>query len=589
MAKTKVINLLPPYQFQREIEFDNHRFRVVACGRRWGKTLLAMRESFRTIVERYMATKKSQRGWVVAPTFPLVREDWLTAEVLLKDAITNKRETLMRMDFKPFGFLEFKSADRGPDGLIGAGLDCCVVDEASRVSRESWEQGLRPALSDKLGKCIFISTPKGRNWFYELWLKGQVDNDEIKSWKHDTFSNPFFPVEEAEAIKNTTPELIYRQEYLADFLEDTASVFKNIETCLRGELEGNINSVEDETIHQWEVYCLDKNTGEILWEKTAHEGVPRVKRHPMSTHANSTPATDGQYVIAFFGSEGLYCYDMHGELVWKKDFGVLNSAFFSVPTAEWGFASSPVIHDGVVVVQCDALNTAFLAALDIRTGTELWRTSRDDYPTWSTPTIHVGDLKTQVIVNGFKHLGGYDFHTGEEIWKIVGGGDIPIPTPVVAENMVYINSAHGRMSPIYAVRLDAQGDISLIDDETSNEKIVWSVSRGGAYIPTPLIYRDYLYNLNWNGSLNCFHAKTGEEIYREQLGRMTAFAASGVAADGKLYFADQEGNVYVVRAGPDFEILATNVMNDEILATPAISDGRLYFRTHHYLIAVAEK
>ena len=358
---------------------------------------------------------------------------------------------------------------------------------------------------------------------------------------------------------------------------------------LQTELEGNINSVEDETIHQWEVYCLDKNTGEILWEKTAHEGVPRVKRHPMSTHANSTPATDGQYVIAFFGSEGLYCYDMHGELVWKKDFGVLNSAFFSVPTAEWGFASSPVIHDGVVVVQCDALNTAFLAALDIRTGTELWRTSRDDYPTWSTPTIHVGDLKTQVIVNGFKHLGGYDFHTGEEIWKIVGGGDIPIPTPVVAENMVYINSAHGRMSPIYAVRLDAQGDISLIDDETSNEKIVWSVSRGGAYIPTPLIYRDYLYNLNWNGSLNCFHAKTGEEIYREQLGRMTAFAASGVAADGKLYFADQEGNVYVVRAGPDFEILATNVMNDEILATPAISDGRLYFRTHHYLIAVAEK
>jgi len=358
---------------------------------------------------------------------------------------------------------------------------------------------------------------------------------------------------------------------------------------LKTGLYGNINPVEDDAVYQWKVYCLDKKTGKILWEKTAHEGVPKVKRHPMATHANSTAATDGFYVVAFFGSEGLFCYDLDGELVWKKDFGVLNSAYFSVPDAQWGFASSPVIHDGVVVVQCDALNTAFLAALDIKTGKELWRTPREDYPTWSTPTIYVGERHTQVIVNGFKHIGGYDFQTGKEIWKIDGGGDIPIPTPVVADNLVYINSAHGRMSPIYAVQLDAQGDISLKDEATSNDKIVWSVRRGGAYIQTPLIYRDYLYNLNWNGSLGCFHAKTGEQIYREPLGKMEAFAASGVAADGKLYFSSQEGKIYVVKAGPNFEILATNSMNDENLATPAISEGKLYFRTHHYLFAIAEK
>lgn len=369
----------------------------------------------------------------------------------------------------------------------------------------------------------------------------------------------------------------------------TTALSENENPELKTGLYGSINPVEGETSHQWKVYCLDKKTGKILWETTAHEGVPKVKRHPMATHANSTAATDGSYVVAFFGSEGLFCYDLDGTLVWKKDFGVLNSAFFSVPDAQWGFASSPVIHLGVVVVQCDALNTAFLAALDIKTGKELWRTPREDYPTWSTPTIYVGEGGTQIIVNGFKHIGGYDFQTGKEIWKIDGGGDIPIPTPVVADHIVYINSAHGRMSPIYAIKLDAEGDISLLDETTSNDSIVWSVRRGGAYIQTPLIYGEYLYNLNWNGSLGCFNAKTGEQIYREQLGKMTSFAASGVAADGKLYFSSQEGDVYVVKAGPDFELLATNLMNEKNLATPAISDGKLYFRTHHHLVAVADK
>jgi len=390
--------------------------------------------------------------------------------------------------------------------------------------------------------------------------------------------------------KTTIPGLAHSSPVIwGDRIFITTAISGNENPELQTELAGNIDPVEDETVHQWKVYCLDKNTGEIIWEKTAHEGIPRIKRHPMATHANATAATDGQYVVAFFGSEGLYCYDLDGNLVWKKDFGILDSAFFSVPDAQWGFASSPMIHDGVVVVQCDALNTAFLAALDVKTGTELWRTPRDDYPTWSSPTIHVGEQQTQIIVNGFKHVGGYDFQTGDEIWKIVGGGDIPIPTPVVAGNIVYINSAHGRLSPIYAVNLDARGDISLVDEATSNDKIVWSIRRGGAYIPTPLIYENYLYNLNWNGLLTCFHAKTGEEIYSEPLGNMTAFAASGIAANGHLYFADQEGNVHVVRAGPDFEILATNPMNDELLATPAISEGTLYFRTHHYLIAVADK
>lgn len=369
----------------------------------------------------------------------------------------------------------------------------------------------------------------------------------------------------------------------------TTAVAEDENLKLQTELQGNVDPVEEDAVYQWKVIAVDKHSGEILWERIAHEGVPRIKRHPMASHANSTAATDGRYLAVFFGSEGLYSYDLNGNLLWKKDLGVLNSAFFSDTTAQWGFASSPVIHDGVVVVQCDAINAGFLAAFDLETGSERWRTLRDDYPTWSTPTVHVGESRTQIIVNGFKHVGGYEFETGAEIWKISGGGDIPIPTPVVADNVVYINSAHGRYSPIYVVKLDAEGDISLQNDETSNDEIIWSVKRGGAYIQTPLIYQDYLYNLNWNGLLTCYHAGTGEEIYREQLGGRVAFGASGVAADGKLYFSDQEGNVYVVRAGPRFELLATNEMEEPILATPAISEGTLFFRTHHHLYAVATR
>lgn len=189
------------------------------------------------LVRRYIKTGKKQRGWIVAPTFPLVREDWLTAETLLRDAITSKQQTAMKMSFGQIGFLEFKSAERDDEGLRGAGLDCLVVDEASRVSKKAWEYGLRPSLADKLGRAIFISTPKGRNWFYDMYMKGQEENDQIKSWQHPTYTNPYFPKEEWSVLEEKTPDMILRQEYLADFLEDEATVFKNIKTCLRGGIE----------------------------------------------------------------------------------------------------------------------------------------------------------------------------------------------------------------------------------------------------------------------------------------------------------------------------------------------------------------
>ena len=191
-------------------------------------------------------------------------------------------------------------------------------------------------------------------------------------------------------------------------------------------LYGDIKPVNDDTVHRFQVIALDRESGDIVWTRTAHEGVPKIKRHPKSTHANSTPATDGRRVVAFFGSEGLYCYDLDGSLQWKKDFGVLDSGFFRVKSAQWGFASSPLIHDGKVIIQADVQQGSFLTVLDLEDGHEIWRTTRDDVPTWSTPAIlHPPSGSAQIVVNGFRHIGGYDFATGSEVWRMAGGGDIP--------------------------------------------------------------------------------------------------------------------------------------------------------------------
>lgn len=186
---------------------------------------------------------------------------------------------------------------------------------------------------------------------------------------------------------------------------------------LKAGIYGDIASVEDDSEHDWKLYCINTKSGEILWEKVSYHGIPEQKRHPKSSHANCSAATDGNYVVAFYGSEGLYCYDMKGNLMWKKDFGVLRSVFFRAESAEWEFASSPIIYDGKVIIQCDVMENSFLAAYDIKTGKEVWKKDRDEYPGWCTPNIYTDRGKVRVAVNGFKHRGGYDFETGEEIWR----------------------------------------------------------------------------------------------------------------------------------------------------------------------------
>jgi outer membrane protein assembly factor BamB len=293
-------------------------------------------------------------------------------------------------------------------------------------------------------------------------------------------------------------------------------------------------------------------------------------------------------VIAFFASEGLYAYDMKGKLLWKKDLGVLDAGWFSDPTAQWETGSSPILHDNVVVVQVDVQKGSFLGAFDARDGRELWRTPRADVPTWSTPALHEVNGRTQLVVNGWRHIGAYDFKTGKEVWRLTGGGDIPVPTPVVQDGLIYITNAHGPQAPVYAIRETATGDITLAQGASSNQGIAWSVPRDGGYMCTPLVYRGLVYIVKYNGVLTAYDAKSGEVKYQQRLaGGKSAFTSSPVASDGKVYLASEEGHVYVLKAGPTFEQIAENDMGESVLATPAISEGLLIYRTQGSVVAVA--
>ena len=374
-----------------------------------------------------------------------------------------------------------------------------------------------------------------------------------------------------------------------DRLFITTAISEDDKAGFKPGLYGDVTPVNDASVHEWKVYCFDKNTGKLIWERTPCKGVPKVKRHPKSTHANTTVAVDGSYVVAFLGSEGLYCYDINGNLQWKKNFGVLKSAFFIMKNAEWEFASSPIIHNGRVIIQCDVLENSFVAAFDVKTGKELWKAERDEYPGWCTPNIYTHGGKTFVAVNGYKHRGGYDFETGKEIWKMSGGGDIQIPTPIIGDGLIYFNSAHGRSSPIIAVKAGTTGNITLRKEETSNAGVLWSIPRGGSYIHTMILYRNLLYNMNWNGTINCMDPLTGKEIYNAKLGKARSFIASPVASDGRIYIVDEEGIVYIIRDGASFELIAEIPLNDICMTAPAITDGMIYFRTQKHLIAVGEK
>lgn len=359
------------------------------------------------------------------------------------------------------------------------------------------------------------------------------------------------------------------------------------EAELKVGLYGDIEPVEENAAQQWRLLALDRSSGRLIWNVLGHAAIPRVKRHPKATHCNSTPATDGNFIVAIFGSEGLFGFDRDGKLRWKKSLGPMDSGFFAVPSAQWGFGSSPIIHDGKVIVLCDVQTNSFLAAFDVKTGKELWLTKRADVPTWSTPTVVEAEARREIIVNGWHHSGGYDFITGRELWRLDGGGDIPVPTPIFAQGLIYLTSAHGNSRPMRAIRPDATGDITPAVATATNAAIVWVHPRQGNYMQTPIAVGNRIYGCTDAGILTCFDAQSGKILFSDRISDgAQGFTASPVSDGRHLYFAGETGKVVVLPVADQFSTVATNDLGAVCMATPAIADGALFFRTRAKLMAI---
>ena len=331
-------------------------------------------------------------------------------------------------------------------------------------------------------------------------------------------------------------------------------------------------------IYQWIVICLDRAQGKVLWQKTAREEAPHEGHQENNTFASASPATDGQLLLAYFGSRGLHCYDFDGNLKWEKDFGKMKTRM------GFGEGASPALSGDTVVVNWDTEGDDFIVALDKRTGRELWRTPRDEATGWSTPLIVDYNGQKQVVVNATKHVRSYDLATGKEIWSCAGQTANAIPSPVTADGIVYLTSGF-RGSALQAVRLGRTGDL------TGSDSIIWSHNQGTPYVPSPLLADDLLYVMQGNDAIvSCFNAGNGAEYFdRERLEAIHSVYASPVSAKDRVYILGREGTCVVLKKGPKPEVLAVNKLDDDTHhtdASMALVDKEIFIRTPHNLYCI---
>ena len=333
------------------------------------------------------------------------------------------------------------------------------------------------------------------------------------------------------------------------------------------------DSVGADHKHQFRVLCIDRKSGKIVWDQLAFEGTPYDNRHRKSSFAASTPATDGQTVYAFFGSEGLYAYDMKGKLRWKTDLGKLG-------TVGMGTGTSPVLYQNLVIVQCDEENGAasFIVALDKKTGREVWRTTRKIQVSWCTPLLVTTGKRAELITSGSESVISYDPATGKELWRHKGVESNAIPSPVATGNMVIISAGYPAKIAM-AISLGGNGDLA--------DSVVWKYTKGTAYVPSPILYGDYLYLTSDRGVLTCLDAKTGEIKYEG--GRVpipATFTASPIAFDGKILLTSEDGDTFIVKAGPKHEIMGTNSVGEPVYASPAVAEGNIFIRGERNLYCI---
>jgi hypothetical protein len=368
-----------------------------------------------------------------------------------------------------------------------------------------------------------------------------------------------------------------------DLVFVTTAISSNPNMVYEAKGKGERDDRQDPAEQEFRVLAVDKRSGRIAWNQLAARSKPRVLRHPHNSYASSTPATDGKYLLAFFGSEGLYCYDLKGALLWKKDFGILDQGAYDAPDYQWGTASSPVLWNGRVFLQVDVQRGSFVAAFDAKSGRELWRTPRESKPGWSTPTVVEGPARTELVTNGVGNIAGYDAETGKQLWRLNGTSMISVPTPFAANGLIYVFTGYYReLRRSYAIRPGATGDIT-----GSKDAIAW-MREEAPYLSTPVVSGNYVYAFGNRGTgiLKVYDALTGATVYERRIGEGAAASASMIAAGDRVYAINEDGEVYVIKAGGVYEEIAVNKMEEPVQATPAASGDTLFIRGAAHLFAI---
>ena len=376
----------------------------------------------------------------------------------------------------------------------------------------------------------------------------------------------------------------YSNEYVAELQKQGLSM----QEIIKRVTERDIELPSEVTVH-YLLYRLDLQSGFVEWKKEFYTGRPPGGRHRKNSFISETPVTDGKSIYVYVANLGLWAFDLKGNVTWTTPLEA-NPIYLDL-----GTGSSPALAGNLLIVLSDNEKQQYIAAFDKQTGKQIWRTNRDlggnsqprQRSGWSTPYIWRHSKRTEIITIGPETVVSYDLK-GNELWRMSGTAATPVPTPFAYEGLLYINGGRGR--PLFAIRPGASGDISLKEDRTSNEYIVWSQARGGTYLPSSVAYGGAIYTLTETGILNRYDAKTGTQTYKTRIDpAATAFTTSPWAYNGKLFCLSEEGQTFVVTAGQKFELLHVNDLDDFAQASPALVGDRLLIRTEHTLYSIRRK
>lgn len=336
------------------------------------------------------------------------------------------------------------------------------------------------------------------------------------------------------------------------------------------------DSVGADHSYTLKLLCVDLDSGKILWDKTVYEGTVYDNRHKKNTYASATPVTDGKFVYISFEAEGIYCYDFDGKRIWKTSVG-------KIAKGGMGPGTSPVLYENLLILQADQEygEGSFIAAVDKKNGKEVWRVERDQRRSWATPLLIKTSQRTELVTSGPNKIISYDPATGRELWRAPGVISNPIPSPVTGQGLVFV-TAGSDAKRAFAIRLGGSGDL----EGTTN--VVWSYEKGTAYVPSPILYNEYLYLITDAGAITCLEAATGKVIYQTRIPMAASFTASPVAFEGKIMFVSEDGDSFILKAGPVPEILNANGLGEPVYASPAIVAGRILIRGQSNLYCIGK-